>query len=74
MKLFDVILLSGLKRKLGNLIRALGAVGLTLPAILPDGMPMPTNSASLKVLALGIIIKYLGELHAKYKGENIKEV
>lgn len=54
----------GIKRLIGRVMEVLGALGVALPS-LGSELPIPTSGAALKVFALGVLVRTLGELHAK---------
>lgn len=66
-KIMNVALLTGLKRKIGKVMEALGASGLMLPTLLPGFETDPVKA--VKIFAIGVLVKYIGELHAKVRGE-----
>lgn len=61
----------GVKRFLGKAMEVLGAFGIAVPAAGID-LPIPTSGAALKVFALGVLLKYIGEMHAKASEKVIK--
>lgn len=72
MKLLDIALLRGLKRKLGKFIEAVGALGIVLPGIGVSDLPIPTDANALKLFAVGLLLKLLGEVDAKLRGDSTK--
>ena len=67
MDLKSILLLTGLKRKLGNLLQVAGSLGVFFPDLLSQ-LPAELSLNSLKVFLLGVVLKRLGELHAKMEG------
>lgn len=67
MKLSDILTLRGLKRKIGRVIEFIGAAGVLQPDLVA-AIPGLVDINALKIFALGVIIRKLGEAVAKLEG------